>query len=137
MTKKNSVHLKLRADLCDLSNKCTLNLQIFELSKYFPSKRNNLWLNALKYFLTDPVHGNYSEWSEFTDCSKTCEGGQKHRKRTCTNPSPGLGGNDCAGLGRDVEYIDCNSDVRCPGIQKSKYETDWTGIRSFLLFLSH
>lgn len=62
----------------------------------------------------DPVHGNYSEWSEFTDCSKTCEGGQKHRKRTCSNPSPRLGGNDCAGLGRDVEYIDCNSDVRCP-----------------------
>lgn len=62
----------------------------------------------------EPVHGNYSEWSEFTDCSKTCEGGQKHRRRTCSNPSPQLGVNDCAGLGRDVEYINCNSDIRCP-----------------------
>lgn len=48
--KKNFVYLKLCVDFCDLSKKCILNLQIFELLKYFFFKRNNLWLNILKYF---------------------------------------------------------------------------------------
>ena len=61
------------------------------------------------------MNGNYSEWSEFTECSTTCEGGQRRRSRTCTNPPPRHGGKDCKDLGRDVEYIDCNGDVRCPG----------------------
>lgn len=60
------------------------------------------------------MNGNYSEWSEFTECSTTCEGGQRRRSRTCTNPPPRNGGKDCKDLGRDVEYIDCNGDVSCP-----------------------
>lgn len=60
------------------------------------------------------VNGNYTEWSEFTECSKTCDGGQKSRRRACTNPPPQNGGKDCEGLGQDIEYVDCNADVRCP-----------------------
>ncbi|CAH3198909.1 unnamed protein product, partial [Porites evermanni] len=61
-----------------------------------------------------PVDGKYSDWSEFTDCTKTCGGGQKSRRRSCTNPPPQNGGKDCAGLGPDTEYADCNVDVSCP-----------------------
>lgn len=61
-----------------------------------------------------PVDGKYSDWSEFTDCTKTCGGGQKSRRRSCTNPSPQNGGKDCASLGADTEYADCNVDVSCP-----------------------
>ncbi|CAH3186170.1 unnamed protein product [Porites evermanni] len=61
-----------------------------------------------------PVDGKYSDWSEFTDCTKTCGGGQKSRRRSCTNPSPQNGGKDCTSLGPDTEYADCNVDVSCP-----------------------
>ncbi|XP_068670309.1 uncharacterized protein [Montipora foliosa] len=60
------------------------------------------------------VDGNYTEWTDFTECSKTCGGGQRSRSRTCTNPPPRNGGKDCMEIGRQVEYADCNDDVRCP-----------------------
>lgn len=60
------------------------------------------------------VDGNYTEWTDFTECSKTCGGGQKSRSRTCTNPPPRNGGKDCMEIGRQVEYANCKDDVRCP-----------------------
>ncbi|KAL9967249.1 hypothetical protein ACROYT_G025434 [Oculina patagonica] len=58
------------------------------------------------------VNGSYTEWSDFTECSKTCGGGQKRRSRSCHKPLHG--GKDCADLGRAIEYVDCNGDVSCP-----------------------
>lgn len=66
------------------------------------------------------MDGKYSDWSEFTDCTKTCGGGQKSRRRSCTNPSPQNGGKDCASLGPDTEYVDCNVDVSCPGKKRAE-----------------
>ena len=43
------------------------------------------------------VHGGWSEWSSYTDCSKTCDEGTKSRSRTCTRPVPSSGGSDCDG----------------------------------------
>ncbi|XP_029203298.2 mucin-3A-like [Acropora millepora] len=59
------------------------------------------------------VNGNYSEWTDFSECSKSCKGGQRSRRRTCTNPPPRNGGKDCNEVGPDVEYADCNSAVQC------------------------
>lgn len=90
-------------------------------------KRQNVSLllvliSVFEYFCLTafPVDGKYSDWSEFTDCTKTCGGGQKSRRRSCTNPPPQNGGKDCASLGTDTEYADCNVDVSCPGKKRAE-----------------
>ena len=57
-----------------------------------------------------PVDGGFSEWSEFEACDKTCGGGVQARKRTCTNPTPSIGGKNCEGLlqeTRECNMVDC------------------------------
>lgn len=60
-----------------------------------------------------PIHGNYSEWSDFSSCTLTCGGGKQYRTRTCNNPSPQYGGINCSGLGPKREEVDCNTNP-CP-----------------------
>ncbi|XP_028409018.1 uncharacterized protein LOC114531606 [Dendronephthya gigantea] len=55
-----------------------------------------------------PIHGNFSEWSEFSKCSSTCGEGSKKRYRYCTGPVPRHGGNDCSSLGPNVETVRCD-----------------------------
>ena len=43
------------------------------------------------------IDGKWSEWSDFTQCSKTCGGGTTTRLRHCNNPSPKNGGKLCHG----------------------------------------
>lgn len=53
--------------------------------------------------------GGYSEWGNYTQCSKTCGGGKQSRERTCTNPPPSGGGKDCKGLGPSTSSRECNN----------------------------
>ena len=41
----------------------------------------------------------------------------KTRKRTCTNPPPASGGEDCSVLGPDTSTMECNIQ-ECPGIME-------------------
>ena len=61
------------------------------------------------------VPGNYTAWSEWSACNRTCGGGKQKRERTCTNPTPAHGGKDCEdqGLGEAEESVACNEDP-CP-----------------------
>merc|ERR1719402_1985971 len=53
-----------------------------------------------------PVNGGWSPWGR---CSATCGGGS--RIRTCTNPSPANGGDECMGESRqDCNMDDCGGD---------------------------
>ncbi|XP_038613568.1 hemicentin-1 [Tachyglossus aculeatus] len=58
-----------------------------------------------------PIHGNWSPWSGWGTCSRTCNGGQKRRYRTCDNPRPASGGRSCAGA--DTQIQRCHTDG-CP-----------------------
>lgn len=63
-----------------------------------------------------PVDGNFSAWSSWGQCSKTCGGGRQKRTRSCSAPPPSTCGGNCVG---DIEeFIDCNTQS-CPG--KSTY----------------
>ena len=53
----------------------------------------------------------WSEWGSWSDCSETCQGGTRYRRRQCQN------GNDCAGTNVVVEY--CNTDRPCHGSEFS------------------
>ena len=61
-----------------------------------------------------PVSGGYSEWSDWTNCTAECGGGEQVRSRACTNPVPEFGGNDCTLIGESLEKRECNK-VPCPG----------------------
>ncbi|XP_053542916.1 hemicentin-1 isoform X1 [Ictalurus punctatus] len=58
-----------------------------------------------------PIHGNWGPWSTWGSCSRTCNGGQMRRYRTCDNPRPANGGRSCAGT--DTEIQKCST-LSCP-----------------------
>ncbi|CAG5895700.1 unnamed protein product [Menidia menidia] len=55
--------------------------------------------------------GGWSQWSNWTECTKSCGGGVRSRKRSCDSPSPEGEGNYCEGLGTEVRG--CNME-HCP-----------------------
>ena len=61
---------------------------------------------------TPDVDGNYTEWSQWTQCSKTCGGGEKTRERSCSNPAPQGNGQPCEG--EPEETVVCNKQ-ECEG----------------------
>ncbi|XP_049335709.1 hemicentin-1 isoform X1 [Astyanax mexicanus] len=58
-----------------------------------------------------PINGNWGPWSSWGSCSRTCNGGQMRRYRTCENPRPANGGRACAGA--DTEIQKCSTES-CP-----------------------
>lgn len=60
------------------------------------------------YFVVD---GSWEEWTKWTSCSKSCEGGETVRTRQCNNPVPQCGGSMCPGNNTEVDS--CNVDVSC------------------------
>ncbi|ROL43461.1 Hemicentin-1, partial [Anabarilius grahami] len=59
-----------------------------------------------------PIHGNWGPWNSWGSCSRTCNGGQMRRYRTCDNPRPANGGRACTGS--DSQIQKCNT-ANCPG----------------------
>ena len=57
------------------------------------------------------VDGNWSKWTEWESCDKTCGGGLKIRSRSCDSPAPTGLGYPCTGAG--VESKSCNEES-CP-----------------------
>ena len=65
------------------------------------------------YFSSLTVNGGWTEWSDWSGCSATCDVGMMTRKRSCTNPAPQFGGRVCVGADRDEQY--CHDNPPCPG----------------------
>ena len=53
------------------------------------------------------VDGEWSDYSEWTECPVNCGGGLQSRSRTCSNPAPAHGGEECAG--DSEESRECNT----------------------------
>ncbi|XP_077866750.1 A disintegrin and metalloproteinase with thrombospondin motifs 6 [Saccoglossus kowalevskii] len=54
------------------------------------------------------VDGEWSQWSSWGQCSRTCGGGVSSLERHCNNPKPSHGGKYC--LGDRKRYKSCNID---------------------------
>ena len=77
---------------------------------------NRFWQkisHCIMMFFSVPVHGGWTRWESYESCSRTCGGGMKYRSRSCSNPPPRYGGNDCEGL--SSETLPCNQQI-CQGI---------------------
>ena len=67
---------------------------------------------TLKSSMQFAVNGNFSPWSEWSNCSRDCGVGTRQRSRTCTNPQPMYKGFPC--FGSKVETASCGDpDGKC------------------------
>ena len=57
------------------------------------------------------VDGNWSPWSEWTECTVTCNTGKRSRARMCDNPEPQFGGKHCGNDGDEDQ--ECGT-IPCP-----------------------
>ena len=61
------------------------------------------------------VDGDWSSWSDWDQCSATCEEGNQGRRRECNNPEPRFGGEECLGSAKEirscVEIENCRKKV--------------------------
>ena len=79
-------------------------------------------MSGIKDYAITLVHGNWATWGVWSECTTTCgPDGMRERNRTCTDPDPLHGGDDCDDtINGDVEAETCNSEIVCPGIIFSK-----------------
>ena len=57
------------------------------------------------------MHGGWSDWTQWTECSHTCESGTRGRRRECNSPAPRNNGLTCPGTRDEAEG--CNPQ-ECP-----------------------
>ncbi|XP_036442699.1 A disintegrin and metalloproteinase with thrombospondin motifs 17 isoform X1 [Colossoma macropomum] len=60
------------------------------------------------------VDGDWSPWSQWSMCSRTCGTGARFRQRKCDNPPPGPGGRHC--VGGSVEHKACEGPPCAKGV---------------------
>ncbi|XP_052788091.1 hemicentin-1-like [Mya arenaria] len=70
-----------------------------------------------------PVHGGWTEWSDYGECSASCGGGHRRRFRSCSSPPPSTNGRLCSGAIDDSQT--CNSQP-CPVDGRWGEWLEWT-----------
>lgn len=68
------------------------------------------------FVIVDGGWSSYGQWSTWSLCDATCDGGTqfRNRTRTCTNPAPAYGGKQCVGNTSNSDSQICNINT-CPG----------------------
>ncbi|CAK9304502.1 unnamed protein product [Gordionus sp. m RMFG-2023] len=70
------------------------------------------------------VNGEWTEWSAWSACTHTCGLAMRYRYRSCSNPRPQFGGNDCMGNKKDHQV--CISNPPCPEMKPESINGDWS-----------
>lgn len=83
------------------------------------------------------VDGEWSNWQSWGQCTASCENGTMTRQRTCDNPAPAYGGQNCSGTGQETKP--CDTGKACPGlnilIKTIWYKIDSVQVQVHLLSL--
>ncbi|PIK51722.1 putative SCO-spondin-like [Apostichopus japonicus] len=70
-----------------------------------------------------PIHGGFTDWSEWPPCPVSCGGASITRNRSCSNPEPMYGGDNCTGAPTDSMI--CSGLIQCPIHGGFSEWTDW------------
>lgn len=70
-------------------------------------------LGLLHIFHPCIVDGHWSQWGTWMPCTVTCGNGTQDRSRSCDNPKPLYGGQNCYGV--PVQTMNCIKKP-CPGL---------------------
>ena len=62
---------------------------------------------GVSFVLSRVVHGAWGNWENWEQCSNTCNGGRRSRKRSCNRPPPSNGGDTCPDA--PTESSSCNT----------------------------
>ena len=92
---------------------------MYKNTHYFKYLILKYYADSNSYNIQQPillVHGGYSQWSSWGDCSTTCGIGVQQRIRQCNQPTPRHGGDDCTHLGPAQASQSCNLG-KCPGMK--------------------
>ncbi|KAJ8300966.1 hypothetical protein KUTeg_022485 [Tegillarca granosa] len=100
----------IQVDYCN-PEPCPVNVYFVETYQYF------MFLVERFQCCFISVHGNWSPWGHWGDCSVSCNSGLQKRFRTCTNPAPSQNGRYCVGPSEDT--TSCNTEA-CPGSAQYK-----------------
>ncbi|XP_060578405.1 uncharacterized protein LOC132735468 [Ruditapes philippinarum] len=65
-----------------------------------------------------PVNGNWSDWTAWSSCSRSCGSGNQTRFRQCDSPSPGPGGIPCEGDEFDSKPCNLSKCKVCPPLKQ-------------------
>ena len=88
-------------------------LELWSTKSVLRYKTFSVHLNScLSGLSSGAVHGGWSDFGDWSECSAKCDGGIMTRRRTCTNPPPSNGGACC--VGDNLEAKSCNTNS-CAG----------------------
>ena len=104
---------------------CSTYLQCWEIVPCLDNKVFDIRYNHCSSEVDVPncgtsINGEWSEWSEYDECSVECGGGLKTRTRACDDPVPEFGGLDC--VGNSIETQTCNT-FNCIYVTQTTTET--------------
>ena len=107
---------------------------LFYLKKKIFLKEPSL-LSLLLTTIIAPIDGQYTQWSKFSSCSKTCGEGHQTRTRTCTKSPPSKCGKDC--IGADKETRSCTENPGKMTLIKLTYNNYYSWFYNYYLFQNH
>ena len=93
------------------NHKHNVNVVIMIIAWHIMMLMMMMWMMMMIQMLR-LVDGGWGSWNQWAECSKTCAGGVRTRRRVCDNPAPDYGGRHCEG-GRQRITV-CNNNP-CPG----------------------
>ena len=94
------------------NQRCLLISPLFR--RYTYACLQKVWLTTPNYdtCLAVAVDGGWNKWTEWGECSVTCEDGLRRRTRVCDYPPPLRGGTFCSDV--DWQTKPCTM-IMCPG----------------------